>query len=643
MKKNILYLIFALFTLPVVILITQQAQRLISQAAYQPANIIIDTLSVKGPVNNNWAAFSQGGEEPPPMLEVVIPKMRELAPRYIRLDHIYDSYSVVTKADRGFNYDFSQLDKTIDNIISTGALPFLSLSYMPSVFTSTGSIIDVPSDWNYWKDLVRATIEHYSGKNAKNLTNVYYEVWNEPELPQFGSWKLSGEKDYRLLYYHAIQGANEAQNVNHFNIGGPSVGSYYANSWVNEFLYYINKNKLRFDFYSWHRYHKQTNIFSSDAISIRNNLSSFPSYSNIPLILTEWGIESENSEINNSNAAAAFTIAAINKFQNVISLAFNFEVKDGPPPNGGKWGLLTHEKNPLPLSPKPRFKAFTSLSQLKGNLLNVSGEGTYISALASKSEQNISVILANYDLAGKNTENVPITFSGLNSASYQLKYTYPLDNTTGTFELVTTNGVINKSFIMPANSILLLELSRNASLVTFMTGKNKSPHDQAIVLNGADSSLTLRAPEFRLESSGTISFDIKPYWADDDSSFLIFDAPYSTAAGTINKLFLAKQKTQDGNILKFGIASNKEELVTQASIDNWQKDTWHHLETGWNKTGLWLTLDDLPQIKQESIVNVYNGEILTLYPIEAALDNLQITLPDQKKTINRFFDGRVDK
>lgn len=641
MRKNLIYLAFALLSLPLVLATSNSIQRLLTRAAPQTAHIAIDTLSPSGVIPDSFVSFAQGGEEPPPMLHTVFPKVKEVSPRYIRLDHIYDSYGIVKREDKGFTYDFSQLDQTIDDILAMGALPFLSLSYMPPSFTQSGSVIDTPSDWNNWKDLVQKTVEHYSGKQGKNLTNVYYEVWNEPELPQFGSWKLSSEKDYRLLYYYAEKGAHAALNVNQFFLGGPAVGSYYS-SWVRDFLSYVKQNKLRLDFYSWHRYHKRPDRFTSDAINIRKDLSLFPEYATLPLILSEWGIESENTSLNNTDAAAAFAVSAISKFQNSINLAFSFEIKDGPPPAGGKWGLFTHEKDTPSLSPKPRFKAFSALSKMKGNRLNFSGSGTFVDGFAAKEGQTTRVILSNYDLASKNTENVPVTFTGLSPASYLLTYTYPLDGASATEEIISTNGTLSKSFILSPNAIILLELIQAAPIATFISGTTGQTEDQALALSSA-TPLTFVSPEFRLRARGTISFDLKPFWeSNDQTSFLIFDAPYSTASGIINRLFLARQKKPEGQVLTFGIAGNKEDVVVTMPISDWQRDTWRSVRVSWNYTGISIAQDTELPLKNETPVDIRNGELFTFYPINAALDNLDITLGEDQK-IMRSFDGRVDK
>ncbi|MBI5452372.1 hypothetical protein HY945_02830 [Candidatus Gottesmanbacteria bacterium] len=641
MRKDFIYIILAILTLPIVLFAGRQIQQLLSRAAPKAANIVVDTKNIIGPLNKSWTAFAQGGEEPPPMLTNVVSQLRQINPKYIRLDHIYDSYSVVRKKDNNFVYDFGRLDQTVDDIIASGGLPFFSLSYMPSIFTSSNSIIDPPSDWENWKNLVKATVEHYSGKNNRNLNNIYYEVWNEPELSQFGDWKLEEGKDYRLLYFYAEKGAKEAENINNFYIGGPAVGSYYS-AWVNDFLSYVNQNNLRLDFYSWHRYTKRPYDFLSDSQKIRKDLSAFPKYAGIPLILTEWGIESGNLPINNSDAAAAFTINALSYFNKDINLAFAFEVKDGPPPAGGKWGLLTHEKNTnQPLSPKPRYRAFETLSKMSGNQLFLDGNGTFVSGLASTFNNTIKVVLSNYDPASKNTENVPITFAGLNPASYSLAFNYPLIGNSGKYELTTTDGIISKTFIMQPNSILYLELIPTASIATFIPGPSGKSSDQAIVLKNNNSPLIFTAPEFHLLPTGSISFDIKPFLDEKDNrSYIIFESPFIISDNLLSRLFLAKQFTSLGNLLVFGTVNGKESTTVSQSIDNLQSNQWHRITSSWNQSGLSLSIDGISASK-ETILDIRNGKILTFYPIEAALDNLKIAIGDQ--LIERTFDTSVDK
>jgi len=122
---------------------------------------------------------------------------------------------------------------------------------------------------------------------------------------------------------------------------------------------------------------------------------------------------------------------------------------------------------------------------------------------------------------------------------------------------------------------------------------------------------------------------------------LIFEAPYSTSTAILNKLFLAKQKKSEGNFLTLGIASNKEDFSVSLPIDDWNKDTWHSVKTGWDNTGLSLALDDKPPLNFEIPLDIRNGDLLSIYPIIAAIDNLKITLGENQE-ITRNFDGAID-
>lgn len=572
------------------------------------------------------------------MLSSAIPAMQKLHPQYIRIDHIFDYYVTIEKQPSQTPYDFSQLDKTVADILSMGALPFFSLSYMPKIFTKGQSVTEEPANWQDWSDLVAATIERYSGKKNSNLTNVYYEVWNEPELTQFGTWSLTPTKDYRLLYFHTVLGANAAQDTNRFFIGGPSVGSYYA-SWVTDFLTYVQQNNLRLDFYSWHRYTSNPTIYRSDAINIRNRLSRFPTYKDIPLILSEWGLDSNNTEQNNSNKAAVFTLAAAKNFLDSIDTAFAFEVKDGPPPNGGKWGLITHEKSLSPLTPKPRYYAFQSLGNLTGNILPVGGEGSFVSAIATVENGTYHVLLYNYDFAGKNTENVPITFSNLPSGQYRLTYTYPLTGTEGTYDDTVTTNTFTRTFPLPSNDFVLLQLSTVSKFADFARGSSGKPDDFSLSLQSLKSPFTYTSTFFHLEPIGSIDFDLQPLWKAENGSFYVFEIPYSSQE-TVHKIALSKQTTSNGTFLVLNTTEAPDQKIS-LHIDGWEKNSWHHIQIKWNTEGLFLTIDNKNSIQIPVRLTIQEGKTFTIPSSPISIDNLIIRM-NGKIILERHFDNGPD-
>ena len=315
-----------------------------SRAASIKANIVVDVAKTTGPFPDRWKALAQGGEEAGVrMLENVVPQVAGLYPKYIRLDHIYDFYEVVSKdSSNNLIFDFSRLDQTVCDIYNTGAKPFFSLGYMPPTMSEDGSLIGKPKNWNEWTFLVQKTVEHYSNKDAVLpcgaladfwKTDIYYEVWNEPDLESFGKWRYTGgDKSYSDLYFYSVRGATQAQNVFKFKIGGPVTTALYKN-WIQKFLDYVLTNNLRIDFISWHHYSKKTDDYTDDVINLNKWLGESPKYNqfqNLPKVISEWGYDSYVNEIADTNIGAAHTVASLRNLLNAeVQLAFLFEIKDG--------------------------------------------------------------------------------------------------------------------------------------------------------------------------------------------------------------------------------------------------------------------------------------------------------------------------
>ena len=331
--------------------------------------------------------------------------------------------------------------------MATGALPFFSLSYMPPAIAKNGEITNQPENWQDWVIVVKETIQHYSGKNQKNLSGIIYEVWNEPDL--FGNWKIGGEKDYRLLYKYAAIGATQTQNTNPFKIGGPAITAPYKN-WIDGFLDFVSKNNLRIDFYSWHRYSLQPEKFLKDINKVdtwlfKNGGLSLEKY------LTEWGPISEISSINDSNFAAAHTVATIRQLLQRLDLAFTFEIK-------GSWGILTKEEQFTKKS--PRYYALDLLNNMTGTRISLEGENTWITGFASKQGNKINVILTNLDAKNQHYETFPLTIINLENGNYLYQ-----KNLLGKIKDINfkeiTNNVFQEEISLSPNSVILIELEKS--------------------------------------------------------------------------------------------------------------------------------------------------------------------------------------
>lgn len=436
--------------------------RYFSRAKAIKANIVIDVTKTLGDFPDRWKALAQGGEEKGRMLGNVTSQLAGLYPKYIRLDHIYDYYDVVSRDESGgLVFNWEKLDETVCDIYHTGAKPFFSLGYMPPVLSSDGSLISKPKDWNEWSLVVQKTIEHYSGQSNRLCgqitgvwkTDIYYEIWNEPDLETFGKWSLyGGEKDYKLLYFYSSLGAQNAKNANRFLLGGPVTTALYKN-WIQVFLDFVTSNNLRLDFISWHHYSKKIDDYIEDMIKLNEWLTpqQYRKYQQLPRIISEWGYDSNPNPIADTNVGAAHTIASIRNFINYgFELAFLFEIKDGPSP---RWGILSSEGKE-----KPRYHALKLFNLLDGKQLQVQGEGTYINALATRSDEKTAIILVNYDEDNKNTELVPVTLTNLDNDTYSVTIHYLEGNPVTIPNIQVTNRTLRRDILIRPNTVIALEL-----------------------------------------------------------------------------------------------------------------------------------------------------------------------------------------
>jgi hypothetical protein len=428
-------------------------------AVGENANIHVYTSKIIGTYAKPWRNLAQGGEDHEWRLGNLVGPVKALNPEYIRIDHVFDFYDVVQGADGNYSYDFTKLNLVLDDILATGAKPYISLSYMPPQFAS-GDIVGQPQNYAQWQTLVQRTIQHISG--TRGIADVYYEVWNEPDL--FGGWKYYGEKNYLNLYRHAALGARNVSRVKPFKLGGPVTTGFYK-SWIEALIQYSADNNLKLDFISWHRYAYDLNQYKDDMLNIRTVVQKYPQFDGqLEFHITEWGHDSEMNTGYDTGFSAAHTVAGAIEMVGVVERAFVFEIQDGKDPNGqeywGRWGLFTH--NDFGAKAKPRYYALKMLDKISDQRVQLLGKGTWVKALAAKNSDtgNIEVVLANFDSKSRHSENVPITFTEIEPGNYTILK--ELNNGGVSTETVaTTEAQLKTHLFMPKNSIGFITLKKN--------------------------------------------------------------------------------------------------------------------------------------------------------------------------------------
>ncbi len=453
--RHLLFQLLPLFFILVAIIVGTLNFKTIRQfligALGENANIVVDTKSSLGPMPFPWHNLAQGGENKDWRMQFLAPQVRALNAAYIRLDHIYDFYDIVHRDGGRLTFDFSKMDPVLRDILASGAKPYIALSYTPPAIAVNGDITAPPANWGDWQLTVQKTIEHISG--SLGVEGVYYEVWNEPDL--FGGYKTYGGRNYLDLYRYAARGALAAQGVKSYRFGGPAITALYKN-WIDGMLQMVTNENLPLDFFSWHRYSRDVDVYRKDIAQVREWLGPYPRGQNIELHITEWGHDSNNDPGYDTNFAAAHTIAVATELAGNIDKAFVFEIQDGRDPAGktrwGRWGLFDINNQP-----KPRYNALRFLDKLGPERLQLLGRGTWVKGIAGKDGSDTTVILADYDQYGRHNEITPVTFTNIAPGNYQITQ----QSFTGNInqqQIATTEATLRISVPMSANSAVLIRL-----------------------------------------------------------------------------------------------------------------------------------------------------------------------------------------
>ncbi len=436
--------------------LVQKAVEWITNATYTPAALTVYPES-RSPMKRIWEGMAQGYESKELRLEPVTATLKAAGVQYIRIDHVFDGYDVVSRGEDGsLRYDFSKLDLLVGDILNSGARPFIALSYMPPAI-SKGDVVDMPRDWGEWGQVVAAMVGHYSRDFRGGISDVIYEVWNEPDL--FGGWKTYGDKNYLTLYRTAVNAAESVAGAKKFLIGGPATTAQYR-AWVTNF--YEKNEGVRKDFYSWHRYSYDVDQYVRDVDQAVEWIAPRITSSQM-IFITEWGPTPERDKVYDSRLAGAHMIAVVRALIDTpIDLLLSFEVMDGPVGEQwhGGWGMFTNPANGG-LAKKPRMVAYEMLQKMKGERVRVEGDGTFVSAFGAIDPASgiVRVLVVNYDSRGRHSEVFPVHFADLQNGSYRIKESY-LSGRVVDVPVAVDAGNLRREYSLEASDAILIELSR---------------------------------------------------------------------------------------------------------------------------------------------------------------------------------------
>jgi hypothetical protein len=87
------------------------------------------------------------------------------------------------------------------------------------------------------------------------------------------------------------------------------------------------------------------------------------------------------------------------------------------------------------------------------------GGNSFVSALASKQNEKITVLLVNFDGSGSHSEVTTVHFTKIADGSYSYRLRFLLGQDATVKETVSEQ-TLTKTILMPAQSVALLELTK---------------------------------------------------------------------------------------------------------------------------------------------------------------------------------------
>ena len=325
-----------------------------------------------------------------------LPKMSEIEARAFRYEFAWGKDLYATKAISGslssVQYNYTDMDLLFNKASKNTTAFVFAQGYTPGFLQSQSGgngWQSPPSDYDVWQEINRHMAVHWK---VKKFSNRYYEVWNEPDLPNgFFSGTLD---DYLQIYKYAALGVMKGDSDG--KVGGPAIA--YMTAWHQSLVDFAKQNDLPVDFLSGHAYGENFN-WQLDAM--RQALNSYGNNSS-EMLLTEYSpyVQADyaaNGKVERAEAAMTFFNALSTMLEytdlTYVTWAQYIDPEEGTTghayTNWDKLGIVDGNKGKR----KAIFNAFKLYGMMPADRCNIS-TGT-LSGMASKDDSHVAMVLWN--------------------------------------------------------------------------------------------------------------------------------------------------------------------------------------------------------------------------------------------------------
>lgn len=340
---------------------------------------------------------------------------RELGFRHVRFHGLLsDDFRIVIDPH---NYSFFNCDQVFDFLLSIGMKPFVELSFMPAALASGNKTvfnyqanITPPRDYKQWSKLIDRLVSHCVERyGRKEVSEWFFEVWNEPNLKAFWSGK---QRDYFRLYRYTAEAIKQIDEG--FRVGGPATAK---SEWIEDFVAFCDRNDVPADFISTHYYptdgfdniaDTEVQLFKSQRGIMRQVAQDTRRYAgDRPVYYTEWNASSNpRNPLHDEPYAAAFAASTILEANGLVegysfwtfSDIFEENYLPSTPFHGG-FGLFT-----LHGIPKPTYRVFELFHDLGDRQSLVDGLHETVDCSVVQKDASVTIMLTNHTTPGHSIE-----------------------------------------------------------------------------------------------------------------------------------------------------------------------------------------------------------------------------------------------